>query len=42
MNYRDFEKDQKWIFINLIPIFKWFLWLIQLGFDKNGNEKKTY
>ena len=25
---RDFGKDWKWIFINLIPIFGWIIWFI--------------
>ena len=36
---RDFGKDWKWIFINLIPIFGWILWFIWLGFGKTGNGK---
>ena len=36
---RDFGKDWKWIFINLIPIFGWFLWFIWLGFGQTGNGK---
>ena len=34
---RDFGKDWKWIFINLIPILGWILWFIWLGFGKTGN-----
>ncbi len=36
---RDFGKDWKWIFINLIPVFGWVLWFIWLGFGKTGNGK---
>ena len=36
---RDFGKDWKWIFINLIPIFGWILWFIWLGFGKTDNGK---
>ena len=37
---RDFGKDWRWIFINLIPIFGWILWFIWLGFGKTGSAKK--
>ncbi len=36
---KDFGKDWKWIFINLIPILGWILWFIWLGFGKTGNGK---
>ena len=38
---RDYGKDWKWIFINLIPIFGWIMWFIWLGFGKtcNGENK---
>ena len=36
---RDFGKDWKWIFINLVPIIGWLLWYIWLGFGKTGNSK---
>ena len=36
---RDFGKDWKWIFINLIPILGWILWFIWLGFGQTGNGK---
>ena len=36
---RDFGKDWKWIFINLLPIFGWILWFIWLGFGKSSNGK---
>ena len=39
---RDFGKDWKWIFINLIPIFGWILWFIWLGFGKSGNGKSKF
>ena len=37
---RDFGKDWKWIFINLIPILGWFISLIWVGFGKTGNGYK--
>ena len=37
---RDFGKDWRWIFINVIPIFGWILWFIWLGFGKTGSAKK--
>ena len=39
---RDFGKDWKWIFINLIPIFGWIIWFIWLGFGKTGNGKNKF
>ena len=36
---RDFGKDWKWIFINLIPILGWVLWFIWLGFGKSSIRK---
>ena len=39
---RDFGKNWKWIFINLIPIFGWFIWFIWLGFGKSGNGKSKF
>ena len=39
---KDFGKDWKWIFINLIPIFGWILWFFWLGFGKTGNGKKKF
>ena len=36
---RDFGKDWKWIFINLILFFGWILSFIRLGFGKTGNGK---
>ena len=38
---KDFGKDWKWIFINLIPFFGWILWFIWLGFGKTGNNKRN-
>ena len=37
---RDFGKDWRWIFINLIPIFGWILWFIWLGLGKTGKSKE--
>ena len=39
---RDFGKDWRWIFINLVPIFGWILWFIWLGFGKAGNGKTKF
>ena len=39
---RDFGKDWKWIFINLIPIIGWLIWFIWLGFGKSGNGKSKF
>ena len=39
---RDFGKDWKWIFINLIPIFGWIIWFIWLGFGKSGMGKSKF
>ena len=39
---RDFGKNWKWIFINLIPIFGWIIWFIWLGFGKSGNGKSKF
>ena len=36
---KDFGKDWKWIFINLVPIYGWIMWFIWLGFGKTGNSK---
>ena len=36
---KDFGKDWRWIFINLIPVFGWILWFIWLGFGKTGNGR---
>ena len=38
---KDFGKDWKWIFVNLIPVFGWVLWFIWLGFGKSGMAKKV-
>ena len=37
---RDFGKDWKWIFINLVPIFGWILWFLWLGFGATGHGKE--
>jgi len=39
---RDYGKDWKWIFINLIPIFGSLLWFIWLGFGKTGSGKNKF
>ena len=39
---KDFGKDWKWIFINLVPFFGWILWFIWLGFGKTGNGKDNF
>ena len=39
---RDFGKDWKWIFINLIPVFGWILWFIWLGFGKSGKGNRMF
>ena len=39
---RDFGKDWKWIFINLIPIVGWIIWFIWLGFGKSGIGKSRF
>ena len=39
---RDFGKNWKWIFINLIPIFGWIIWFIWLGFGKSGNGRSKF
>ena len=37
---RDFGKDWKWIFVNLIPVLGWIIWFIWLGFGKSGNGRQ--
>ena len=37
---RDFGKDWRWVFINLIPIFGWILWFIWVGFGRSGSASK--
>ena len=39
---RDFGKNWKWIFINLIPVLGWIFWFIWLGFGKSGNGKAKF
>ena len=39
---RDFGKNWKWIFINLIPIIGWIIWFIWLGFGKSSNGKSKF
>ena len=39
---RDFGKDWKWIFINLIPILGWIIWFIWLGFGKSNIGKSKF
>ena len=38
----NFGKDWKWIFINLVPFFGWFVWFIWLGFGKEGRGKTNF
>ena len=39
---RDFGKDWKWIFLNLIPFLGWIVWFIWLGFGKSGNGRSKF
>ncbi len=39
---KDFGKDWKWIFINLVPIIGWILWFTWLGFGKTGRGKTKF
>ena len=39
---RDFGKNWKWIFINLLPLFGWIVWFIWLGFGKSGRGKSHF
>ena len=39
---RDFGKNWKWIFINLIPILGWIIWFFWLGFGKSGSGKGKF
>ena len=39
---RDFGKNWKWIFINLIPIFGWLIWFIWLGFGRSGKGENKF
>ena len=39
---KDFGKNWKWIFINLIPIFGWLLWFLWLGFGKSGKGRTKF
>ena len=36
---RDFGKDWRWIFINLIPIVGWLIWFLWLGFGGSRKSK---
>ena len=36
---RDFGKDWRWIFINLIPIVGWLIWFLWLGFGGSCKNK---
>ena len=36
---RDFGKDWKWVFINLIPVLGWIVWFIWLGFGKSTSSE---
>ena len=39
---RDFGKNWKWIFINLIPILGWVIWFLWMGFGKSGNGRSKF
>ena len=39
---KDFGKDWKWIFINLIPFIGWAIWFFWMGFGKSGNGKSRF
>ncbi len=39
---RDFGKDWKWIFINFIPLFGWFIWFLWMGFGQTGRGQKNF
>ena len=39
---RDFGKDWRWIFLNLIPILGWIIWFIWLGFGKSVIGKSKF
>tara|TARA_B100000212_G_C26934387_1_gene347454 strand:- start:66 stop:401 length:336 start_codon:yes stop_codon:yes gene_type:complete len=39
---KDFGKDWKWIFINLIPIIGWLIWWLWMGFGKSGRGKNNF
>ena len=39
---RDFGKNWKWIFINVIPVFGWIVWFIWLGFGKSGRGVSNF
>ena len=36
---KDFGKDWKWIFINLVPIIGWLIWWLWMGFGKSGRGR---
>ena len=37
-----YQKNWKWIFINLLPVFGWMLWFTWLGFGKSENGKSIF
>ena len=39
---RDFGKNWKWIFINLVPVFGWIVWFVWLGFGKSGDGESKF
>ena len=39
---KDFGKDWKWIFINLVPVFGSIVWFFWLGFGKTGNRENKF
>ena len=39
---RDFGKDWKWIFVNLLPLAGWLIWWLWMGFGKSGRGKENF
>ena len=39
---RDFGKNWKWIFINLIPFLGWLIWFLWMGFGRQGRGKEHF
>ena len=39
---KDFGKNWKWIFINLVPIIGWLIWWLWMGFGKSGRGKYNF
>ena len=42
MRIKDFGKDWKWIFINLVPIIGWVIWWLWMGFGNSGRGKENF